>query len=215
MGFAKYVKELDAPRTQALADAAGSRARRKLADAQLEAQLAAAPPLPLEVPLPKPVATLPSESRPTKRHRGAGILLHRFLERWDGTAPPEPLLALLGREHGSDDDTLSLVRRRVTALARSETFRKIAAAEVVGRELPIAFLDPAGNVVERRLDRLIRIDGSDVVVDYKSGEADEARLERDRAQVGEYCRAVARITGRPCRGMLWYIDAETDRPVDV
>ena len=53
------------------------------------------------------------------------------------------------------------------------------------------------------------------MVDYKSGQPDEERMRRDRAQVEEYCRAVARISGRPCRGLLWYIDADVDRAVDV
>jgi len=153
--------------------------------------------------------------RASSRRRGAGVLLHRFLERWDGHAPSDPLLAALAREQGCDEETHALVRRRVATIARSETFRRIAAAEMAGRELPIAYVDDRGVIVERRLDRLIRIDGEDVVVDYKSGEADEERLARDRGQVGEYCRAVARITGRPCRGMLWYIDTEMDRLVDV
>jgi ATP-dependent helicase/nuclease subunit A len=217
IGFSKYVKEhcvgAAAPGGTAR-PRAGAPTRKRLNDAELEARLAASPVVPAALPQCEPPARR-AEARPTLRARGAGVLLHRFLERWDGAAPAEPLLALLAREHGCDDDTLALVRRRVATLARSETFKKVAAAEVVGRELPIAFLDAAGNVVERRLDRLIRIGGEDVVVDYKSGAADDARLERDRAQVDEYCRAVARMTGRPCRGMLWYIDAEADRAVDV
>ena len=106
-----------------------------------------------------------------------------------------------------------LVKRRIATLSNSETYKRLSSAEVVGRELPIAFLDEKGGLVERRIDRLIRIDGRDVVVDYKSGEIDEARLERDRKQVEEYCGAVARITGRACGGWIWYVDS--DRLVDV
>jgi ATP-dependent helicase/nuclease subunit A len=218
-GFSKYVKEfvgIDVNRVDGLKPVL-HRTRRKLADPELEARLAAAPILPLELPQCTTgfSPSLPSAARPTRRNRAAGILLHRFLERWDGRGAPDALLAALAHEQGCDDETLALVRRRAMTVAKSDTFRRIAAAEIVGRELPIAFLDERGDVVQRRLDRLIRIGGEDVVVDYKSGEPDEARLARDRAQVEEYCRAVARATGRPCRGMLWYIDAEADRAFDV
>ena len=81
--------------------------------------------------------------------------------------------------------------------------------------MPIAFLDDGGSLVERRIDRLIRADGFDTVIDYKSGEPGESRLERDREQVALYCRVVAQMTGRPCRGLLWYIDAENDVAVDI
>ena len=154
-----------------------------------------------------------SKRRPGLQARAAGTLLHRFLERWDGAAPSDALLATLAKEQGCDDQTHAMVRRRIAALAKSATYKRIAAAEIVGRELPIAFLDSAGNIVERRIDRLIHVDGRDVVVDYKSGEIDEARLERDRAQVEEYCGAVGRITGRACGGWIWYVDS--DRVVDV
>jgi len=64
--------------------------------------------------------------------------------------------------------------------------------------------------VERRIDRLIREAGGDTVIDYKSGAPSETRLERDREQVAAYCRAVEKMTGRPCGGVLWYIDVEND-----
>jgi ATP-dependent helicase/nuclease subunit A len=211
IGFAKYVKEhcvaagFSRP-TDGLKPVLHG-AQRKLADAALEAQLAAAPPVPLLLPECR-TGFSPSPTRPILRGRTAGILLHRFLERWDGRAPAEPLLAALAREQGCDDETHALVRRRAAALARSETYRRIADAEIVGRELPIAFVDESGVVINRRLDRLIRIDGRDVVVDYKSGEVDDLRVARDRRQVEEYCGAVARITGQPCSGWIWYVDSD-------
>src|SRR6185295_10645604 len=103
-GFSRHTDRLKPVATQP---------RKRLADAELEARLASSPLLPWQPPECR-TGFSPSLRRPTLRARGAGILLHRFLERWDGAAPPDPLLALLGREHGCDDDTLSLVRRRVT-----------------------------------------------------------------------------------------------------
>ena len=43
----------------------------------------------------------------------------------------------------------------------------------------------------------------------------EQRKERDREQVSVYCRRIAEMTGRPCRGLLWYIDADNDIAIDV
>ena len=219
VGFAKYVKEhvsgTGSPTRQDGLKPVLHRARRKLADRELEARLASAPPVPLELPqLPqcRPGFSA-STPRPSLKARAAGTLLHRFLERWDGIAPSDAFLATLAGEHGCDNDTHMLVKRRIATLSSSETYKRVSSAEIVGRELPIAFLDENGGLVERRIDRLIRIDGRDVVVDYKSGEIDEARLERDRKQVEEYCGAVARITGRACGGWIWYVDS--DRLVDV
>ena len=93
--------------------------------------------------------------------------------------------------------------------------RRIAAAETVGREMPVAFVDGSGTIVQKRIDRLIRERDSNAVIDYKSGEPSESRLEGDRDQVALYCRLVAQMTSRPCRGVLWYIDAENDVVVDV
>jgi ATP-dependent helicase/nuclease subunit A len=216
IGFAKYVKEhcvgAAAPGSAARPGAGAPTLRKKLLDPELETRLAAAPTLPLQLP---ECATIIGTTAPgpSLKARGAGTLLHRFLERWDGAAPSDALLAALARELGCDDETHALVKRRLATLSNSATWQRIANAEIVGRELLIAFLDPAGNVVQRRIDRLIRIDGREVVVDYKSGEFDEVRLARDRRQVAQYCGAMARITGRSCGGWIWYVDS--DRLVDV
>ncbi|HEY8848285.1 MAG TPA: PD-(D/E)XK nuclease family protein, partial [Thermoanaerobaculia bacterium] len=91
----------------------------------------------------------------------------------------------------------------------------IARCETTGREMPIAFVDESGAIVEKRLDRVIREDAIDTVIDYKSGEPTPERLERDRQQVALYCQAYERLSGRPCRGALWYIDEANDVVVDV
>jgi len=148
-------------------------------------------------------------------NRAAGILLHRVLERWDGSSDVAPLIASLAIEQGANDRAIDLVQQRIAQVAKSEVFRRIAAAETIGREMPVAFIDDCGTLVERRIDRLIRENGGDTVIDYKSGEPGDKRVERDREQVAVYCRRVAEMTGRPCRGLLWYIDAETDVAIDV
>ena len=67
-----------------------------------------------------------------------------------------------------------------------------------------------GVLVERRIDRLVREADADLVIDYKSGAPQAERVERDKDQVARYCRAITSITGRPCKGALWYIGLEGD-----
>ncbi len=169
---------------------------------------------PLAIPLPPPHPALPpvaaAIARARSRNRAAGILLHRFLEVWNGSADPDELLQRLARESTASEKSVAAVRQRIRTLRRSKTFTRVFAAETVGRELPIRV---AG--AERRIDRLIRENGEEIVVDYKSGAPDEARLSADRAQVGAYCEALAAMTGRRCRGLLWYIDLESDRLVEI
>ena len=178
------------------------------------------PPLPPPViPQPKPVDVLPRAdvaiARRSSPNRAAGILLHRVLERWDGASDAAPLIASLAIEQGASERAIELVRKRLTQVGQSDVFRRIVAAETIGREMPVAFIDETGTLIERRIDRLIRENGTDTVVDYKSGEPGETRVARDRGQVGQYCKVVAEMTGRPCRGLLWYIDAENDTAIDV
>lgn len=196
-------------------EGAGVRTRRRLADAALEAELATLPiverSLPDAAPLP-PI--LPRGDVLTRRasaqKRAAGILLHRILEIWDGRAPVEPLLKSLTAEQGVDAATAALVRKRLAVLARSETFVRLTNAELLGREVPL--LTPNG---ERRIDRLVREGDNDLVIDYKSGQPSEERIERDRVQVANYCAAMAGITGRTCKGLVWYIDVDVDRAIEV
>jgi len=142
--------------------------------------------------------------------RTAGTLLHRVLERWDGRSPVTPLLDLLAAEEGVDRATAGKVQQRLAVVAKSPTFQRIAAAETLGRELPIAIAEN-GRLLERRIDRWLREPDADLVVDYKSGQP----AEKDVDQVMQYCRALEKMTGRPCRGLLWYIDVDSDHAVEV
>jgi hypothetical protein len=148
--------------------------------------------------------------RARSQKRGAGILLHRVLEIWDGRAPIEPLLKSLAAEQGVDAATATLVSKRLGIVAKSGTFLRISNAELLGREVPL--LTPNG---ERRIDRYVREGGNDLVIDYKSGQPSERRIVDDRGQVANYCAAMTAITGRPCTGLLWYIDVDVDRAIEV
>jgi ATP-dependent exoDNAse (exonuclease V) beta subunit len=136
------------------------------------------------------------------------------LERWDGRAEVEPLLQQLASESAANAETVLRVKRRLATIAQSSMLQRIARAETLGREVPVRFVEE-GTLVERRIDRLLRENGSEVVIDYKSGVAEAARVEKDRAQVARYCRAISDITGRACAGVLWYVDVDCDEIVDV
>ncbi|HKR65324.1 MAG TPA: UvrD-helicase domain-containing protein [Thermoanaerobaculia bacterium] len=198
---------------------AASRTRRRLRDAALEAELAAAEIVACEVPVPtRFIETLSAAEvaarRAGSRNRAAGILLHRVLELWDGRADVEPLLRQLAIETAADSDALARVRQRLATIARSPMLARIAAAETIGREVPVRFVEN-GVLVERRIDRLLREGERDLVLDYKSGQPEMSRIARDRAQVETYCAAISAITGRACGGTLWYIGLDSDEIVSV
>ncbi len=148
-------------------------------------------------------------------HRDAGLLLHRFLEIWNGeTNAVADLLPKLVAEAGATPAAAALVRRRIDAVLASSAWRRIREAELVGAEATL-WVNTAGGAAERRIDRLMREDGAWLVLDYKSGTPSANRLEVERAQVAEYCRAIEATTGETCRGLLWYIDVDADEVVEV
>ncbi|HEY8181767.1 MAG TPA: 3'-5' exonuclease, partial [Thermoanaerobaculia bacterium] len=191
----------------------------RLQDAELESRLATGPIVACDIEQPEPPPLLPRDevaiARNAIANRAAGILLHRVLERWDGTSDIAPLLGALAVEQAADQRAIDLVTQRLAIVRESPIFRRIANAETIGREMPIAFADDSGAVVQKRIDRLIREGGADTVIDYKSGKPSEGRIERDREQVSLYCRVIAKMTGRACGGLLWYIDAENDVAVTI
>jgi len=185
----------------------------RLRDEALEAELreGAIVPLSLTAPDASPAWERADAAIARRRSKGrtSGILLHRFLETWDGRSDVDALLRPLAAEAGANADTIGTVRRRIETLRKSAALQRILAADTIAREMPITIVEN-GEVVQRRIDRLIREDGRYVVVDYKSGRADEARLERDRVQVSQYAAAIATMTGSECTSLLWYIDLESD-----
>ncbi len=185
------------------AHGAGERTRRRLRDPQLEAALATNE---LAEPSLTPLPPIEKLEIPVRRDRSAGILLHRVLELWDGASDPLSVLSAAATELGSSPDAVAQARQRLHVVTQSETFRRIAAAETIGRELPIRLADG-----ESRIDRLIRENGREIVIDYKSGKASDEHLQ----QVQRYCDAIAKMTGRECGGVVWYIDVESDHEVNV
>jgi ATP-dependent helicase/nuclease subunit A len=148
--------------------------------------------------------------------RSAGILLHRVFEIWD--LEPATLARAIdaaAAELGTGSADVARVRRRLGRLAPSATLARVRTAQCAWRELSIYVPGPGGAPVERRIDRLAAENRGYLVVDYKSGAPAAERTEKDRAQVEAYCEAVAAMSGTQCRGLLWYIDDDADRAIDV
>ena len=195
------------------------RSAARLRDRDLEESLRTGPIVDASIASPGTQAVLSvadaATARAGQKNLLAGVLLHRFLERWDGGEESEGLLRKLAIENAVGEPAIDLVRRRIAALRRSPTFQRLARAETIAREVPIRFIDENGTIVERRIDKLLREDGRELVVDYKSGSPNETRLAADRGQVQRYCRAVEAMTGRPCSGLLWYLDVDSDAAVEI
>jgi len=179
--------------------------RRRLNDPALESELATGEIVPLSIAVPPPVE---NAQIPVRRDRGPGILLHRVLELSDGD--PLATLDAAAAELGASAEAVAQVKKRLRAITSSETFRRIARAETLGRELPLR-IEENGAITDRRIDRLIREKGREIVIDYKSG----APSAEHELQVRRYCEAIARVTGRPCEGLIWYIDIDSDRAVEL
>lgn len=195
------------------AQGAAERVRRRLADETLERELAASDIVPIDIPAPAEMPEILSTGeiaakRAASRNRIGGTLLHRVLELWDGTSNAEQLLQQSATELAADGETIARVRKRLAAMPRSSTFQRILRAETIGREVPIRFIDERGTLVERRIDRLLRENGRELVLDYKSGTAEPTRVKKDRDQVERYCRAISAITGRACEGLIWYVEED-------
>jgi ATP-dependent helicase/nuclease subunit A len=193
------------------------RRRARLVDATLEESLVAGPIVEAQIaPASDGVVSLSAAEVAAQRHssrsRTIGLMLHRVLELWDGSVDPEPLLREAALEAGATAQLIAQARRRLVTLGRSPLLRRIREAETIGREWPVRYVEN-GVMIEKRIDRLIRENGLEVVIDYKSGSVSPERIGKDREQVSRYCDAIIALTGRPCEGVLWYLDE--DRVVDV
>lgn len=134
-----------------------------------------------------------------------GILLHALLERRTGKASADGWWRALGFDDAEYQRVLPLVERLLTAPALQRFFDP-ALFRRAWNELDIS----ASDGTLRRIDRLVEFKQPDDalwVLDYKSSGSDTARLDAYRAQVADYCRAVAAVfPGRSVRGALIFAD---------
>ncbi len=135
--------------------------------------------------------------------RAAGGAVHAVLEHWDFREPaavPELVRRAApgsAAEFGLDPaDVLEAAGELLAGFVTSELPSRLAGAEILGRELPVLYLDDAGTVVHGYADLVYRLDGRVHVADYKTDAGDPRALaEHYRAQLADYAAAVRGALG--------------------
>jgi ATP-dependent helicase/nuclease subunit A len=135
--------------------------------------------------------------------RLAGVVVHRLLERWDFSRDPselsvqlDPVLeSVLGTDEQAHAEVVaSSVRELLASFSQSDLYKRLATAEILGREVPLLMPWGEGQVMEGVIDVIYRLDGTVWVADYKTDaiEAEQAaaRAERYRMQAQVYKEAV-------------------------
>ncbi|MCP9447437.1 MAG: UvrD-helicase domain-containing protein [Nitrospira sp.] len=152
---------------------------------------------------PPPVSLSASKGEEAAIARLVGIVVHRLLERWDFSRAPAELSAqldpVLESAIGTGDQVhaeavAESVRELLTSFTHSDLYRRLAMAEILGREVPFLMPWGEGQVMEGVIDVIYRLDGTVWVADYKTDaiEAEQAaaRAERYRTQAHVYKEAV-------------------------
>jgi ATP-dependent helicase/nuclease subunit A len=142
-----------------------------------------------------------------------GELAHRFLEYWDFTRPPEGFAAevapfldrwLSGRWKANRAEIETQMREILGAFFPSAAYRELAAARILGREVPLLLEWNDVAVMEGIIDLLYEKDGNIFIADYKSDrvERDEVAeaVSRYHHQVAIYSEAVRRTLGKDVAG---------------
>jgi ATP-dependent helicase/nuclease subunit A len=127
--------------------------------------------------------------------RAIGIAVHRRLAMFDGD------LAALTRDLAPESAAI------LRLFATSPLAARLAALDVLGREVPLLFEENLRTRWSGTIDLLYREpDGTIVVADYKTDAALEGALERHREQLRVYAEGVRRaIPGARVRAELWML----------
>ncbi|MFZ4535732.1 UvrD-helicase domain-containing protein [Propionivibrio sp.] len=132
-----------------------------------------------------------------------GLLLHALLERRTGGPVTDGWWKALGFDESEYQRALP-VAERLLADGALQRFFDPAQYRRAWNEIELT----AGDGQLHRIDRLVELDSTFWVLDYKSSGSDSVRLDDYRAQVAAYCRAVAGVfPGMPVRGALIFSDA--------
>ncbi len=142
-----------------------------------------------------------------------GELAHRFLEYWDFGRPLAefeseiaPFLDrwLAGKWKTNRVEIESEMRDILGAFFPSTAYRELAAARILGREVPLLLEWDDAAVMEGIIDLLYEKDGKIFIADYKSDrvERDEVieAVSRYHHQVAIYSEAVRRTLGKDVAG---------------
>jgi ATP-dependent exoDNAse (exonuclease V) beta subunit len=171
----------------------------------------------------EPAGAPASDPPPLRLARALGLLLHDALERWDfADAAGLRELVQRGAQGVAADETLAVADLEREALALAEAIlasdlpARLAALDVLGRELPVLWRDPDGTAWNGTIDLLYRdTDGRLVVADYKTDRApDDGARSRYRAQLAAYARGVARAfpgEATPALELVWLRTGQRER----
>lgn len=149
------------------------------------------------------------DSAPREVAKLVGTLCHRVLERWDyrgGGDLPALIDASWKGLKGSDASApWSEVKKEAQAVlagfVTSDAAKRLAAVEILGREVPFVRPLPDGSVQRGAMDLLYREGGKIWVADYKTAAVMDAGTAEAEwgAQGAAYTSAVQAATGEPAR----------------
>ena len=142
-----------------------------------------------------------------------GELAHRFLEYWDFSRAPEQFEAevapfldrwLTGRWKANRAEIERELREILGAFFPSPAYRGLAAARILGREVPLLLHWEDAAVMEGVIDLLYEKDGRIFIADYKSDRVEHDQLaetvSRYHHQVAIYSEAVRRTLNKDVAG---------------
>ena len=138
-----------------------------------------------------------------------GVLAHRILEQWDYRVSPPALLDRIAptiqRFIPEDAELASALsdtlREILNQFIQSELYRRIAAATILGREVPFTMPGEDGQIVHGVMDLIYRLDDRVWIADYKTDAVTakdaQERAERYRIQMTLYKTAVQKSLQLP------------------
>ncbi|MEK6533450.1 MAG: 3'-5' exonuclease, partial [Nitrospirota bacterium] len=128
--------------------------------------------------------------------RLVGILAHRILEQWDFHSPADGLLdriepitqqILTSEQAGLMPAISDSLQEILGSFARSDLYRRLALATILGREVPFVMSWEEGQIVHGVMDVIYQLDDRILIGDYKTDTVTakdaQERAERYRVQM--------------------------------
>jgi len=139
------------------------------------------------------------------RGRRFGILVHTLLSGVGLNDDENAVRAhakVQARILGATEDERDAAASAVIAALQHPLIRRAAGATVTRREAPLVVRLPDGRILESVVDLAFLEDGVWQVVDFKTDEDLERRLDRYRRQVAFYATGITDATGKPTVGTI-------------
>ncbi len=153
-------------------------------------------------------------ARDAKRPHGPrfGSLVHLAMLRVNLDASDNAIrvaVAAEGRMLGADDAEIAAAAKAVAVALKAPLMARVRASSDLRRECPVLLKLADGAIVEGIADLAFAesSNGKTIwnIVDFKTDVAIASRLEEYRAQIALYARGIARASGLPTRGILFWI----------